>query len=125
MSNAGVEWLGGRGKLGELIRGRDWSRTPLGPVASWPQSLRSALSICLGSRFPIVIYWGPSLVVLYNDAYAEILGKKHPQALGRPCREVWSEIWDVIGPMLEGVLATGDATWSEDQLLALERGGYP
>ena len=72
-----------------------------------------------------MIYWGPDLVVLYNDAYAEILGKKHPTALGRPCREVWSEIWDVIGPMLDRVLTLGDATWSEDQLLLLERRGYP
>jgi PAS domain S-box-containing protein len=125
MSTADLEWLSGGGELGELIRAKDWSRTPLGPAPEWPQSLRSALSICLGSRFPIVIYWGPSLVVLYNDAYAEILGKKHPHALGRPCREVWSEIWDVIAPMLQGVLATGEATWSEDQLLLLERRGYP
>jgi len=118
-------WLTGGGQMGELIRAFDWASTLLGPLAAWPQSLRSALSIGLGSRFPIVIYWGPDLVVLYNDAYAEILGKKHPTALGRPCREVWSEIWDVIGPMLDRVLTLGDATWSEDQLLLLERRGYP
>jgi PAS domain S-box-containing protein len=111
--------------MARLVRALDWASTPLGPFASWPQSLRSALSICLGSRFPIVIYWGPDLVVLYNDAYAEILGQKHPWALGRPCREVWSEIWDVIAPMLDRVLTRGDATWSEDQLLLLERRGYP
>jgi hypothetical protein len=111
--------------MARLVRAQDWASTPLGPFASWPQSLRSALSICLGSRFPIVIYWGPDLVVLYNDAYAEILGQKHPWALGRPCREVWSEIWDVIRPMLDRVLTRGDATWSEDQLLLLERRGYP
>ena len=111
--------------MGRLIRALDWSTTALGPIEEWPQSLRSALSVCLGSRFPIVIYWGASLTVLYNDSYAEILGKKHPWALGRPCSEVWSEIWDVIAPMLQGVLATGQATWSEDQLLILERRGYP
>ena len=86
--------------MGALCRTLDWPGTALGPVDAWPQSLRSALSVCLGSRFPIVIYWGPSCTVLYNDRYAEILGKKHPWALGRPCREVWSEIWDVIAPML-------------------------
>jgi len=118
-------FLAGGGEMGERMRALDWSKTPLGPVKSWPQSLRSALSICLGSRFPIVIYWGADLAVLYNDAYAEILGKKHPWALGRPCREVWSEIWQVIEPMLRGVLANGEATWSEDQLLMLERGGFP
>ena len=125
LQRASADWLVGGGETGDLVRARDWSKTPLGGIQSWPQSLRSALSICLGSRFPIVIYWGPDLVVLYNDAYAEILGKKHPNALGRPCREVWSEIWDVIGPMLERVLTLGDATWSEDQLLLLERRGYP
>jgi signal transduction histidine kinase len=118
-------FLEGGGGCGALMRAKDWAGTPLGAVNAWPQSLRSALSICLGSRFPIVIYWGTDLVVLYNDAYAEILGKKHPWALGRPCREVWSEIWEVIAPMLQGVLATGEATWSEDQLLFLERRGYP
>jgi PAS domain S-box-containing protein len=119
------DWLVGGGEIGARIRAHDWSRTPLGPIQAWPQSLRSALSICLGSRFPIVLYWGADRVVLYNDAYAEILGKKHPWALGRACREVWSEIWDVIAPMLDGVVASGQATWSDDQLLLLERRGYP
>jgi len=120
-----ADWLVGGGEMGARIRAHDWSRTPLGPIESWPQSLRSALSICLGSRFPIVLYWGTERTVLYNDAYAEILGKKHPWALGRACREVWSEIWDVIAPMLDGVVTSGEATWSDDQLLLLERRGYP
>jgi PAS domain S-box-containing protein len=120
-----ADWLVGGGEMGERIRADDWSRSSLGPIESWPQSLRSALSICLGSRFPIVLYWGAERTVLYNDAYAEILGKKHPWALGRPCREVWSEIWGVIAPMLDGVVASGEATWSDDQLLLLERRGYP
>jgi len=120
-----ADWLVGGGEMGERIRAHDWARTPLGPLENWPQSLRSAVSICLGSRFPIVLYWGPERTVLYNDAYAEILGKKHPWALGRPCREVWSEIWNVIAPMLDGVMTSGEATWSDDQLLLLERRGYP
>ena len=124
-NSANHDFLDGGGEMGQRIRALDWSATALGPVAEWPQSLRSALSVCLGSRFPIVIYWGASCTVLYNDSYAEILGKKHPWALGRPCSEVWSEIWDVIAPMLQGVLTTGHATWSEDQLLILERRGYP
>ncbi len=118
-------FLAGGGEMGALMRANDWAATPLGPVSTWPQSLRSAVSVCLGSRFPIVIYWGADYVVLYNDAYAEILGKKHAWALGRRCKEVWSEIWDVIAPMLDGVTATGEATWSDDQLLILERQGYP
>ena len=120
-----VSFLAGGGDVGERMRALDWSTTALGPLSGWAQSLRSAVSTCIGSRFPIVLYWGPERVVLYNDAYAEILGAKHPWALGRPCHEVWSEIWNVIEPMLDGVAATGDATWSEDQLLLLERRGYP
>ena len=111
--------------MGERIRGSDWSKTPLGPLDEWPQSLRSAMSICLGSRFPIVIYGGSEFVTLYNDAYASILGSKHPRALGKPCREVWTEIWDVIEPMLQGVVATSEATWSDNQLLILQRHGFP
>src|SRR3954468_1581166 len=118
-------WLAGGGEMGERMRGLDWSKTVLGPVEGWRQSLRSTVSTCIGSRFPMVLYWGPQRVVLYNDAYAEILGAKHPWALGRPCEEVWSEIWSVIAPMLDGVAATGQATWSDDQLLLLERRGYP
>ncbi|HZR84026.1 MAG TPA: ATP-binding protein [Candidatus Binatia bacterium] len=117
--------LPGGGETGRLLRAGAWAESALGQISGWPQSLRSALSVCLGSRFPIVIYWGPELITFYNDAYAPILANKHPWALGRPCRVVWAEIWDVIGPQLEGVLATGDATWSDDRLLVLHRHGYP
>src|SRR5215467_11818944 len=102
-------WLIGGGEMGERMRSYDWAKTPLGPLDRWPQSLRSAVSICLGSRFPIVIYWGDDGVTLYNDGYVAILAGKHPSALGRPCREVWPEIWPLIGPMLAGVRTTGQA----------------
>ena len=111
--------------MGALMRALDWAKTPLGPIAEWPQSLKTALSICLESRFPIVMYWGPEYVVLYNDAYRTILGSKHPRALGQRCRDCWGEIWDTIGPMLDKVVRTGEATWSNDLLLQLERHGYP
>lgn len=124
-TQSGHDFLAGGGEMGALMRRMDWGTTPLGPVHVWSESLRSAVSICLGSRFPIVIYWGPRYVVLYNDAYADILGEKHPWALGRCCDEVWAEIWDVIAPMLDGVTAKGEATWSDDQLLTLGRHGYP
>jgi signal transduction histidine kinase/DNA-binding response OmpR family regulator len=115
----------GGGEMGELMRTLDWSQTPLGPVEQWPQSLRTAVSICLMSRFPMLIWWGPELVMLYNDAYRPILGaNKHPQAMGQRGRECWPEIWDIIGPMLQGVLTQGDATWSENQMLPLDRNGY-
>lgn len=93
--------------MGERIRLVDWSRTSLGPVAEWPQSLRSALSICLNSSFPIVIYWGRELRVLYKNDWCHIPGEKHLWALGRPARDAWPEIWD-ISPLFERVLKTGE-----------------
>src|SRR5678816_2574178 len=96
------DWLVGGGEMGELIRGMDWSKTQLGPMKSWPQSLRSAVSILLPSKAQIVLFWGPDLIALYNDAYSPVLGTKHPWALGRPARECWSEIWnDLLGPLFE------------------------
>jgi hypothetical protein len=115
----------GGGLMGELMAAFDWAASPLGAPATWPASLKTALRISLASRFPMVIWWGPELRLLYNDAWRPALGAlKHPRALGRPGREIWPEIWDVIGPLLEGVLATGVATWEDDQLLVLDRSGY-
>ena len=111
--------------MGARMRAKDWSRTPLGPLDTWPQSLRTAVSICLGSRFPMIVLWGPQYVALYNDGYAPMLGAKHPGAVGRPLHDIWPEIWNVIEPMMEGVRATGTATWVEDQMLVLERNGFP
>jgi PAS domain S-box-containing protein len=117
-------FLAGGGSMGALMRAHDWASTPLGPIDSWPQSLRSAISICLNSRYPIALYWGPSLALLYNEAWSPILGAKHPWALGRPAHEVWPEIWDTIGPLYERVFATGDGVWQEDELLPMYRHGY-
>src|SRR5262249_8172752 len=118
-------WLRGGGEMGALMRSRDWSNTVLGPVEGWPLSLQVSAGICVSSGFDLIVWWGPDLVMLYNDSYRRTLGRKHPGALGRPGREVYAEIWDVIGPMLEQVLATGEATWSDDLMLLLERNGYP
>lgn len=120
----GYECLAGGGEMGAYMRSLNWSRTPLGPVKDWPQSLRTSVSTCLNSRFAILIWWGPELVMLYNDAYREIIASKHPAAMGRPGRECWPEVWHIIGPMLEGVVQRGEATWSSDLLLLLERRGY-
>jgi len=115
----------GGGEMGQLMLCKDWSRTLLGPFESWPQSLRTTVSICLTSRFPMLIWWGPELVMLYNDAYRPMLGAtKHPQAMGQRGQECWHEIWNIIGPMLEDVLTSGSATWSDNQMLPLERNGY-
>jgi signal transduction histidine kinase len=116
----------GGGEMGRLMASFDWSRTPLGPVERWPQSLKTAVRILLTSRFEMWMAWGPGLPFLYNDAYLrKTIGKKHPRALGMPTRELWSEIWQDIGPRIEHVLTTGEATWDEALLLFLERSGYP
>jgi len=117
--------LSGDGELGALVRDFDWAATPLGDAQSWPQSLRTIIRVMLASRFAMWMGWGPELTFVYNDAYARMtLGKKHPWALGRPSREVWAEIWDDIGPRIQKVLDTGEATWDEALLLFLERSGY-
>jgi PAS domain S-box-containing protein len=121
---AGGIFVGGSLMAGHM-RHFDWSRTALGPAENWPQSLKTTVSTCLDSRFAIVVWWGRELVTFYNDGYMKILGNKHPQALGLRAVELWPEIWHIIGPMLEGVMQRGEATWSENLLLELERSGYP
>jgi PAS domain S-box-containing protein len=122
---AGTESNARQAQLADLIRERDWAATPVGPMETWPASLQTALSICLESRFPILIWWGPEFVMLYNDAYAPLIGSKHPAALGQRGADCFPEIWEIIGPMLAGVRERGESTWSDDQLLLLERRGFP
>jgi PAS domain S-box-containing protein len=112
------------GEMGARIRSFDWSSTPLGPIGEWPSSLREAVSICLRSRFQLAIYWGPQLILLYNDAERDVLGSMHPHVLGQPAAEVLADVWDIVGPMLHGVMATGEATWAVDQPLRLNRHGF-
>jgi len=119
------EFLSGGGEMGQRIREFDWSATPLGPVDSWPQSLRTCVRIMLTSRQPIWIGWGKELIKLYNDPYRGIVGGKHPWALGKPAAVVWKEIWGEIGPMLQTVMEKDEGTYSESQLLIMERNGYP
>ncbi|SNS76067.1 anti-anti-sigma factor [Geodermatophilus saharensis] len=116
----------GGGEVGREMAARDWGSTPVGPPERWPAALRNLVRIVLTSRFSMWAAYGPELTAFYNDAYQrDTLQGKHPWALGRPAREMWSEIWDDIGPRIESVLATGVATWDEDLLLFLERSGYP
>ncbi|MFF3500044.1 SpoIIE family protein phosphatase [Streptomyces sp. NPDC003247] len=113
-------------EVGEDLARVDWAATPLGPPAGWQQSLRTAVSILLSSRFPMWMAWGERLTFFCNAAYRrDTLGSKYPWALGRPANEVWAEIWDDIGPRIDSVLGTGEATWDEGLLLFLERSGYP
>ncbi|SFE91562.1 ATP-binding protein [Methylobacterium sp. yr596] len=121
---ADIGFMAGGGEMGALMRSMDWSRIAFGPISGWSQALRSAVSICLTTRFPVVLYYGPERALIYNDAWRPVVGDKHPWSFGRAGTEVWAEIWDIIGPMFDTVFETGEATWSDDQLLPLNRFGY-
>ena len=111
------------GEMARLIESLDWTDSRLGPIALWPQSLKTTLKIILQSRFLVVIYWGPELIYLYNDAARALLQDLHPHALGKPAREVLVDMWDEVGPMLYKVFETGESTWSVDRPLKLDRSG--
>ena len=119
-------FLQGGGEMGAYTRSKNWSETIIGPPESWPQVLKTTLSNLLNSRFPMFLWWGPELICFYNDAYRPSLGNegKHPQILGMPAREAWTEIWEIIHPLIQQVLETGEATWSEDQLIPIFRNGH-
>jgi hypothetical protein len=118
-------FLAGGGEMGSLMRALDWDATPLGPPEHWPQSLKTAVRIMLTSRQPIWIGWGPELIYLYNDPYKSIIGGKHPWALGKATSTIWQEIWADIGPLLATAMTGIEGTYVEEQLLIMERNGYP
>ena len=113
------------GEMAALVQAYDWAATPLGDVEDWPEELRFAVDLCLGSSVPTAIYWGPDLRLIYNDAWAPIPTDRHPWALGHAGSEVWPEIWDVIGPQFARVVESGVGYAAYDQLLMMERGGIP
>src|SRR5690348_11884179 len=118
--NAAMHVLSGGGEMGALARETDWSRTAVGPVERWPQSLRTAVSMVLESKFPMLICWGPGFVQFYNDPFRPILGAtKHP-ALGRSARDTYPEAWHIIGPLFDQVMQ-GNAVGFEDMLVPLDR----
>ncbi|PIF34110.1 hypothetical protein CLU81_4744 [Flavobacterium sp. 9] len=125
MSTKNQDFLANGGEMGALTRAKDWSKTPIGSVDSWPQSLRTTMGILLNSKFPMFLFWGPDHICFYNDAYRPSLGNdgKHPAILGQKGAEFWSEIWDFIKPLIDQVLIQGEATWHEDQLLPIYRNG--
>lgn len=118
-----VTFLANGGEMGILMRAHDWANSPLGEPSTWPQSLRSFVGLILNSKFPMFVAWGTELAFLYNDAYAEILGDKHPLALGRRFDEIWSEIWHDIHPIVESAMA-GHATYFENLPFTMNRKGY-
>ncbi|MBV9749254.1 MAG: PAS domain-containing protein, partial [Acetobacteraceae bacterium] len=106
------------------MRAHDWSGSPVGQPQAWSQPLRTAVAMMLNTLQPMFIAWGPQLAFLYNDAYAPILGGRHPQALGQPFESIWSDIWSDLTPLIERALS-GHAVWQEDLLLRMRRHGYP
>jgi signal transduction histidine kinase/ActR/RegA family two-component response regulator len=115
--------LAGGGEMGVLMRRLDWEATPLGAPASWPSSLHAAVTLLLASSHPMYVAWGEDLIQFYNDAYREILGPCHPQALGRSARETFRETWDVFGPLFDRVMSGVNATPEEDRRLEREQDG--
>jgi signal transduction histidine kinase len=118
-----LDFLAGGGSTGALMRDHDWSSSPLGHPEGWPQSLRAVVGLLLQSRFPMFVAWGEALGFLYNDPYAEILGAKHPRALGSRFYDIWLEIWPDISPLIDAAMA-GQATFREDLPLVMNRKGY-
>src|SRR2546428_2633504 len=116
-------WLVGGGEMSKLIRSMDWTKTPLGPIESWPQSLRTTVSLCLASNFPISLAWGPKHVQIYNDGYWPICGGKHPHSMGQDFSECWASAWPAIGEAFERALA-GETSYLENQRMFLDRNGY-
>jgi signal transduction histidine kinase len=113
------------GEMAVRLGQHDWSTSPLGPIESWSQSLRTTVAILLRSRYPMLLSWGEHLVMLYNDDFIPTLGTKHPGAVGGLLREQFAEVWSDIGAMQESVLRGGPATWDEDLPLTIERGSGP
>ncbi|MEM8510743.1 PAS domain S-box-containing protein [Massilia sp. MP_M2] len=122
-ANDDLNWLGGGGEMGELIRSMDWSATPLGPLSGWPQSLRTSVSLCLSSTFPILVCWGPDDIQIYNDAYRPICGDLHPAAMGAPFRVIWASALPVVGDAFERAHG-GEGAYIRDQQMFLHRSGY-
>ncbi|MEH2067829.1 MAG: ATP-binding protein [Nostoc sp.] len=126
MSNeksAVVDWLNGSGEMGKVIRSKDWSKTPLGSIESWPQSLRTTVSLCLASNFPINIIWGPGRVQIYNDGYWPMCGDKHPHSMGQDYKQCWLSAWDALEEPFERA-AAGETAFLENRRMFLDRNGY-
>jgi len=119
------DWLVGGGEMGALIREFDWGNTPLGPHSSWSPSLRMMVRFLLANRFPLLLWWGPQFIQIYNDPYRPVLGDKHPgRGLGKPVSECWNEIWHILRPLIETPFNGGAPTWMDDILLQINRYGF-
>ena len=104
----------GGGEMGDRIRRYDWAKTPLGPIAGWSQAFKTALRLCMASRLPAGIYWGPEHIFLYNNAHSANLGHKHPHALGQPAAIVWPEVFGTIEPLMQRCLLEGKTSGADE-----------
>ena len=119
-----LNFMGGGGEMGAIIRAHDWASSSLGPPESWPRPLKTALRLLLSTGHPMFLWWGPDLIQFYNDAYRQSIGpERHPSAIGQRGQDCWDEIWDVIGPQIAQVMSGGAATWHENQRLPITRNG--
>lgn len=118
------DFLAGGGDAADAIRAFDWRAAGIGPIEDWPISLKTTVRLVLNSRQPMCFWWGPNLVKFYNDAYVPMLGQRLANALGRPFREVWADVWDHVLPYVRSALS-GEPTWAEDLPLVMHRNGYP
>ena len=124
---ASDDWLSSvaeASETGRAVAAVDWSATSLGPPSTWAKGLRAAVEICLTTRFPMLVTWGPDLVMIYNDGYRDIIGDKHPSAIGAPLRDAWAEVWDIVEPLTEQVRDERRPTWAEHQPLLIDRNGF-
>ena len=124
MANVDSPWFPADGEMGSLMRAHNWHDSPVGSPGTWPRSLRSTVELVLASSHGMMLAWGPQLTLFYNDAYAPMLGLKHPWALGTPLHEVWSDVLTEIEPLTVKALA-GEAVWFQDYHLVMDRNGYP
>lgn len=123
--DSGLDFLPDEGEVARLIREYDWASTPLGHPSRWSPSLRMVVRFMLANRFPHLLWWGPDYIQVYNDHYSPVLGTKHPhQAMGKPLRECWHEIYEVLAPLVDTPFNGGPATWNEDIELILRRHGF-
>jgi signal transduction histidine kinase/FixJ family two-component response regulator len=104
-----------------LVKALDWSQTSLGSRETWPPALQMAVDLLLENSFPLLLWWGPDYISIYNDAYRPVLGTKHPWALGKPFREVWSEVRHILEPLIDAPFHGGPATWMDDIPLEINR----
>src|SRR5262249_21669625 len=119
-----ADWFSGGGEMGAHIRAFDWSQTPIGSVESWSPALRMMVRFLLANRFPLLLWWGPQYISIYNDPYRPVLGTKDPWALGQPVATCWSEIWHILKPLIDTPFNGGPVTWNDDILLEINRYGF-